>query len=725
MPSFGSYSVAVSDSGALSNSVSVVVYPPVEGIQPFQALSAYFVGAGHGPGAIAMADVDGDGLVDVILNGPSAPNQLDIAILKGQSDGSLSTPTLIQGVAANALAAGDVNGDGAADIIAAIYPAPSSNGSTSSFTVLLNDGKGNFTPGQTVVFNGAHPNPMILGNFLGSGMNDLVMEVELNNPTRAIYLFPNQGSGIFGSPVTLVSAQIVDFAVADFNGDGRLDIAYSDSATGTHLLLNQGGGNFNDVLPAALTNIAGRILAGDFNGDGLPDLAIESTSNSTTIALQVFLNQGNNVFTVVSSPLTLAPAGSNPFALMVGDFDHDGILDIAGGGDSGIFLWGDGTGNFTIQTVSGPAGFVAAAGDINGDGIPDVVMPDQAVIAAAVALGNSTRSFPQPYYLHPEVASGLSVGDVDGDGYPDLLFSGNSVDQIAGSVFLNQRNGTFALAGRPSYWGLTLVDLNGDGKAELFGNQGDTFMIWPGTGDPNFGSSPVMIPAPSFAASVGGILFADLDGDGLNDLVGPNYIGWNQGNFQFSFVQIGSGAVFAIGDVNHDGRPDLLTLTGTFLNQGNREFVQISNNGLPIQTGDVVGLGDFNGDGILDAAFATPFQGSGAVLVAYGRGDGTFYIQSFLNATENFVGNANITNVLVGDFNGDGFADIITPLELSPYVLLYTSDGKGKFATSYFAPGVSTIYMAAADLNRDGKTEAVLLPSQGAIPPTTAAILFR
>jgi hypothetical protein len=115
----------------------------------------------------------------------------------------------------------------------------------------------------------------------------------------------------------------------------------------------------------------------------------------------------------------------------------------------------------------------------------------EGIVAAAIKVRIS-RFFPQPPFVLPEVAGDISIGDVDGDGFPDLLVSGDAPDQIPGSVFLNQQDGTFKLAARPSYWGLSLVDLNGDGKAELFGNQGDTFMIWPGTGDPNFGSSPII-----------------------------------------------------------------------------------------------------------------------------------------------------------------------------------------------------------------------------------------
>ncbi len=731
--SVGNYTIAVTDGGLTSGTLIFVVYLPAQGIQPFLAASGYFVGSLKSPAAVAVADLDGDGLAEVIINGPpTSSNSPTTAILKGQSNGSLAAFQVIPGVGGAAYAVGDVNGDGTPDIVAVIG---------GSFTVLLNEGKGNFVSGQTVSFNGIFPTAAVVADFMGSGLNDLIVGVKLDT-TGALYLFPNQGNGNFGAPLTLASTgPVPTFAVADFNGDGKPDIAYSgdnDSSTGAHLLLNQGGGTFNEVTPAALANVAGCLVAGDFNNDELPDLVIESTAETAPITVQAFLNQGNAVFQAATSPITIAPAGANVPVLVAADFDRDGNLDIAGSGDGFdypaqvLFLWGDGTGNFAVQKVTGPDPFVVAAGDINGDGFPDVVAPtpgNESIDIADVVLGNATRTFPQPYVIRTDAGGEFSIGDVDGDGYPDLFFKGDTLNQIASAVFLNQRNGTFLLAGRPSYWGVSLVDLNGDGKAELFGNEADTFMIWPGTGDPNYGSSPITFPAPSFAGSVGGILFADLDGDGLNDIVGPNYIGWNQGNFQFDFVEIASNAVLAIGDADGDGRPDLIAQTGTFLNQGNRQFTQVQDNGLPIGGGAVACLGDFNGDGVLDAALAYPGQSSGEVIVAFGRGDGTFYVQSYLNGTispsgtVSSAGSNNISGLLVGDFNGDGLADIITPIQSTVQVLLYTNSGNGQFKTSYFVGGVDAFWMAAADLNNDGKLELILLPSQPNAGPNTAVVI--
>jgi hypothetical protein len=231
-----------------------------------------------------------------------------------------------------------------------------------------------------------------------------------------------------------------------------------------------------------------------------------------------------------------------------------------------------------------------------------------------------------------------------------------------------------------------------------------------------------VITIPATFGRLAGFQAVDLDRDGLPELIGENGIAWNQGNYQFDFVPMNMNGVLAIGDVNNDGRPDLITANGTFLNQGNRQFMQIAVNGLPLVEGDAAALGDFNGDGKIDVAFDTPLDES-FVTVAYGNGDGTFYVQSGLAATEEGTGIGDVSGIAVADFNGDGFSDIVTPFVIGVHVMLYSSNGKEQFETSLFAIGAGGIAIATADFNMDGKPDVVIL-CQTAVSPSNAVIVF-
>jgi FG-GAP-like repeat len=704
----GTYSVVVTDTTGRSNAAIFTVYSPDLGPQPFDAFAGFQMYPAGG-GAVVVADIDGDGFGDVILTGPGD----SIAILAGHADGTLGAMRLVNGATGAALAVGDITGHGGSDMIGM---SPTIN----AFVPLLNDGKGNFTLAVPVAFVGSFPGPLVLADILSSGRNDLLAAV---HDPDVLYLFPNLGGGNFGPAQVLANlGGGRSFVVGDFDGDGKPDIAYNafDPVTGLgdlHLLINQGGGAFRDVSPAGLGNAGGLIVSGDFNGDGLPDLAVESTQG----ILQVFLNQGNLSFL----PVTQSAALNGFNQLVVGDFDGDGILDMAGIGgvpDPGsvLFLWGDGSGVFAPQYIPGPVGFNLAAGDINGDGIPDVVVPDRA-LAVSVVLGSKGRNFPNPQSIYFDTAASIIAGDMNGDGLPDLFFQGDSLSQTPGTIFINQGNGVFQLAGRPPFQAQGFADLTGSGKPAMIAFDGVEIHIWPGTGDLDFRVAPisVQVPPPGLA----GFLAADLDGDGLPELIAGGMIAWNKGNYQFDFVKMDFNGVFGIADVNRDGRLDLLTRSGTFLNQGGRIFTQINDNGLPLTSGDGLAIGDFDGDGILDAAISPIAEAS--FIVAKGRGDGTFFVQSALAVAENGT-SVVVGGIVAADFLGVGRSQILAAFYPTPHFALFTDNGQGEFAVSYFASGASPpAGFAVADFNHDGRADvAILCPEFVFVPEPTAVIVF-
>lgn len=722
------HQVTVHQSSGISNSVSFTVYAPVQVPQPFTAISGYYP-TGAQSGVLAVADVNRDGFADIILQGPIVNNGPTLAVILGQADGQLAPPKFTPGLIGGVAAVGDIDGNGSPDIVSAAFDANSSP----VISVLLNDGKGNFTQFSTIPFVGDYPASLNLVDVDGDGKPDLLFSVK--DPV-SIYYLRNLGGGSFAAPVSIASPTGIGanrtFAVGDFNGDGRADIVYSvtNSVTGqdqVHLLLNQGGGSFSDQVPAGISGEAGYLVVGDFNHDGHLDIAVQpetSFVSLSSVAVSVFLGQGDGSF--VAGPTTVFETNAfQTYQFVVGDFDGDGNLDLAGvNGDTEpghvMFLWGDGTGNFSPQQINGPMGFTLAAGDINGDSIPDAIVADRFGILSVV-LGQKGRNFPSAVSFTPTNSANLSAGDVNGDGKLDLLVPGYSTFS-PGTLYLNEGGGNFQWVGSPSGQGTLLADLNNDGLAEMIGSDGTNILIWEGTGDPNFSGAPIKIPPlPNVAFPQYVMQIADMDGDGRPDIVFPNVILYNEGNLNFVAVPINIGESnypFVIGDFNHDGLLDLATGAFTLLNQGNRTFRTVTPNNLNIASGETLAVGDFNQDGVPDVVFSGNGNGMG---VFYGKGDGTFYLQSELD-----VGPSDFSQAIaITDFNGDGRPDIVACLFLSEQCVLFANDGQGGFERSYLASGANSVALVTGDFNGDGKPDLAITNYAVDYRPPNFDIIFH
>lgn len=701
------HTFTVHQASGTSNSMTFVVYNPIQGPQPFNAVSSYSPDGGDS-GNLTMCDVNGDGFADAVMPGPTVNNAQTLAVMLGGANGQLAPPTLTPGLNAGVMVCGDVDNDGNPDIVTA------GGVSTSSpmVSVFLNDGKGNFRQGPTVPYTGIFAASLKLVDMDGDGKLDLVFLVQ-----GSLLFFKNGGGGAFAAPVVLAASagDNTSLVIADFNEDGKPDIAYAakNSTTGQdemHLLINQGGGAFQDELAPGISGQAGYFASGDFNKDGHADLVVEQAApfvSLPAVVAQVFLGQGNGTF--VAGPATTMESNAfQTFQLVVGDFDHDGNPDIAGeNGDTEpghvVILWGDGTGNFTRQQVNGPQGFLLTTADVNGDGIPDILVPDRFGIISVI-LGQNNRNLPSANSFTPNVAAPLSAGDVTGNHELDLLSQGSGTPPsqpgaVAGNLYLNNGTGQFGFAGNgnPPGQGFVLADLNGDGLADLIGTDGTNILIWPGTGNPNFSASNVVVIAPpaGMAFSPPPLEIADMDGDGRPDLVMFNVILYNEGNFKFTPVEVTFGCTncpFVIGDFNHDGLLDIAMAGSTFLGQPGRTFHQVTPNGLNTINGTVPAVGDLNGDGFPDIVFG---GNSYPLVIEYGKGDGTFYEQSELLAGP---GSDFSQAMAVVDVNGDGRPDIIACFFLSEQCVIYTNDGQGGFQRSYFASGANSVAMLVANL---------------------------
>jgi hypothetical protein len=224
----GTHQFSVQSSGQVSNSLTYTVYAPQQGPLVMQAIPGFMVGSYEtDPSFIVAADVNGDGLADVIMPGPGLSNSASIAILTGQANGTLATVQYIPvPVTPFALAVGDVDGNGTPDLIT--ITGNNSSPPLTTVSVLPGDGHGNFQPpviNQTV--NAPSPEIVFLADLDGDGQLDLVLSVtQTSGVSSSIEWLKNTG-GSFAAPVTLTTNATGAFSIADFNVDGKPDIIYT------------------------------------------------------------------------------------------------------------------------------------------------------------------------------------------------------------------------------------------------------------------------------------------------------------------------------------------------------------------------------------------------------------------------------------------------------------------------------------------------------------------
>ncbi len=401
----------------------------VSGNQPYFTASAALRGAGQ-PLDLVTANY----------------NSGTISVLLGNGNGTFQAPvTYAVGSNPIAVAIGDLNGDGKADIAVANY-------GSNSVSVLFGNGDGTFQTPVTYAV-GSSPRGVAIADLDGKNGNDLAV-ANWNSANVSVLL--NQGNGTFASAVNYpVGSNPGNLVIADFNGDGKLDVATANYGSNTvSILPGNGNGTFGTQITYATGSSTNPIdvVAVQLTSDGKVDLATANNGNST---VSVLLNQGTPgaAFTAstFATAVNYAAGGSSPYHLVAADLNDDGNQDlaVAGYGNNvvGMLL---GNGNGTLQpaisiSVGGGNPIGITAGVFNGNGVTELATANYNGNSVTVLVPNMVKALPVDATTGLE--SGYGRGNMSSSSDVDFFsWTGKAGDVVqvasetpgnAGNTYLN------------------------------------------------------------------------------------------------------------------------------------------------------------------------------------------------------------------------------------------------------------------------------------------------
>lgn len=568
------------------------------------------------------------------------------------------------------------------------------------------------------------PYRVLSANFAGDSAEDLLL-VESG---KSLQVLVSVANGPFAAPVVtpLPDGDHTGVAVGDVNGDGKRDVVLTEESHGFFVYLGNGDGSFQAGATGAVTGLANDVVLADFTGDQILDMAIATEPASNEGAIEVHAGNGSGGFGAA-----IATTVEDPGELLVIDANRDGKSDLVlSTWISTYVLLGDGAGHFTSSQAIPEAGGLAD-GDYNGDGKPDFAIAAGGTHDwyVTVYLGHGDGTFislasdPAPYS-----SSAVDGVDVDHDGNLDLVLA-SWLGDVA--VLRGIGNGTFAppqfWLAHPGAYDFAAGDFDRNGSVDLVLAGGVPSAVFiAGTVDGSFDvhraympwqKVPVLWPGSDPVNTIA----ADMNGDGKPDVVTrvtdqwsnrEIYIGvmLNDGSGNLGAATLTdlheiewSGPEFAVGDMNGDGKNDVVVISNyayepsgrTYLSNGDGTFQPPVPFALSA-AGDPV-LSDLTGDGVPDLVMG--FYDTSMIL--RGASNGTFASPVTLTFPASGI----------GDLNGDGHPDLVG--KRSGDIVIGIGDGNLNFARTYISTGDEGSWGGLGDFNGDNHLDMLTLTYNG------------